>query len=532
MATASGTALLAPTPTAAAQPAPTEQPRPGTIISGDLSGALPNDLLILGSAFHAPGEGVVLTPPSTEQHGFLFYRHPVNIEEFEAEFSFYIGQGTGADGLAFVVSSTLPTGRPVPNNVIGLSAGDQLHGFAVEFDTYRNVDTNLNIVQDATANHVDLTLYPEVTSFAENADVPNLRNSGVYDVLIRFDRGQLRAFLKNDGIGLDRQVLNHSIPYFATFEGYIGFFAATGALHDAHVIRSFELRIPEPAPGSRANPTQSPELLDIKTESVVISSGFGYTCALQNDGTPVCWGLDEFGRTSPPADEKFVSISAGDSWVCGVLIGGGASCWGRTTEGQASPPDGQFVSVSSGHTHTCGLRPNGSALCWGMRGSFALVPAGERFVQISSGDDHTCGLRPDGSALCWGWDDGRVSVPDGERFVQISSGDEHTCGLRPDGSALCWGDDSEGQASPPAGEKFVSISSGRRHTCALRADGSALCWGQNDDGESSPPSGERFIHISSGSSANTCGIREDGSLLCWGWNAYGQTRPPPAFTNQ
>ena len=533
LATASGTAQPAPTLTAAAQPAPTVQPKTGTIISADLIGALPDDLMLLGSAQHDPRFGVQLTWPEEEQNGFMLLKQPYLVDVFQAEFSFAIQEGTGADGLAFFVSETQPTGEPISFDYHGLSAANQLNGFAVEFDTY------LNLEHDSSNNHVAVTQYPGTfqgpTTLLENSDIPPLHNGGTYEAAVSFDEGRFLVFLKNTSRGMQStQVLDHYIPGFEAFEGYFGFYAATGGAHDAHVIRSFELRIPEPAPGSRANPTptQSPERLDLEAEAIVISSGFGYTCALQNDGTPVCWGLDEFGRTSPPVDEKFESISAGDGFGCGVRIEGDLSCWGHNWAGQASAPGGQFASVSNGHDHACGLRKDGSALCWGRPGSFASVPAGERFAQISSGDAHTCGLRPDGSALCWGWDDGRVSVPDGERFVQISSGDEHTCGLRPDGSALCWGDDSEGQASPPAGEKFASISSGRRHTCALRADGSALCWGQNDDGESSPPAGERFIHISSGSSANTCGIREDGSLLCWGWNAYGQTRPPPAFTNQ
>ena len=33
----------------------------------------------------------------------------------------------------------------------------------------------------------------------------------------------------------------------------------------------------------------------------VISSGTSHTCALQNDGTPVCWGDDTYGQASPPA---------------------------------------------------------------------------------------------------------------------------------------------------------------------------------------------------------------------------------------
>ena len=37
-----------------------------------------------------------------------------------------------------------------------------------------------------------------------------------------------------------------------------------------------------------------------------ISSGYTHTCALEVDGTPVCWGADLNGVTSPPKREAGV----------------------------------------------------------------------------------------------------------------------------------------------------------------------------------------------------------------------------------
>ena len=508
----SSTETVQPTPTAASQPAPTVQPQPGTIISADLIGTLPDDLLLLGSAFHAPGEGVVLTPPSVEQHGWLFYKHAINITEFEAEFSFVIGQGTGADGLAFVVSSTLPTGRPVPNNVIGLSSGDQLIGFAVEFDTYRNVDTNLNMAQDATGNHVDLTLYPEVTSLAETSNVPKLRNAGVFRASIRFDRGRVRVYLENDRNGMERTlVLDHYVPEFEPFEGYFGFYSATGALYDLHLIKDFELRISEDV------------LTGVPSSNHKrVGSGDAHTCALRSDGTAGCWGNNDYNQASPPGG-AFVHISSGDNHSCALLQSGTIQCWGRNDHSQASPPaEEQFLTFDSSKWHNCGIRVDGTLHCWGSDIAGESSPPDGAFVAVSGGEWHTCGLPASGLPVCWGRNDhGQSSPPPGERFSSISSGFGNSCGIRFDGTAVCWGLNDVEQSDPPTGDQFLALAAGHGHTCGLRVDGTVACWGNDKWGKLDSPTGT-FTSIDS-SPGHTCALTDSLDLECWGPGASRDT---------
>ena len=272
-----------------------------------------------------------------------------------------------------------------------------------------------------------------------------------------------------------------------------------------------------------------------------ISAGYRHACALDSDGTAVCWGSNgELYAWPPPGEisilapsgEIFTQISSGAFYSCGLKSDGSPVCWGRNHVGQSSPPEGEtFVSISSGGSHTCALRSDGTPVCWGSDYyGESLPPEGETFVSISSGGEHTCALRSDGTPVCWGGNPYLVSSPSvpppDEKFASISSGARgHTCGLRPDGTPVCWGFDYYGQASPPKGETFVSISSGGYHTCALRADGTAACWGDGRSGQTSPPEGERFTSISSGE-VNTCAIRLDGSPVCWGRNSDGQSLPP------
>ena len=112
-----------------------------------------------------------------------------------------------------------------------------------------------------------------------------------------------------------------------------------------------------------------------------LAAVFSHTCALRDDGAPVCWGgansafinSEDYGQANPPLVEKLTAISSGRYHTCGLRSDGIATCWdesklrdnGLDLE-QASPPTGEkFTSISSGRAHTCGLRLDGSVKCWG-----------------------------------------------------------------------------------------------------------------------------------------------------------------------
>ena len=299
-----------------------------------------------------------------------------------------------------------------------------------------------------------------------------------------------------------------------------------------------DLTIPETIRQSTPTPAPWEGLAEVAT----LSSGVFHTCALREDGTPVCWGNNDSGQAAPPRGEQFASISSGGDYTCGLRQGGTPLCWGsaglfgsdnhwRSRDGLwTSPTDAnrevgynakaltimRFKSLSAGTVKACAIQANGTPRCWGRDD---VAPTGETFIAISSGESHTCALREDGAPVCWGRDDS-IQPPEGERFVSISSGARYTCALREDGTPVCWG--KQGYVPlPPEGERFSSISSGWHHVCALRQDGTPFCWGS----ETSQLEGERFASISSGA-YHTCALRLDGSVLCWGSNSYGRASPP------
>ena len=112
-----------------------------------------------------------------------------------------------------------------------------------------------------------------------------------------------------------------------------------------------DARFPIPSPGAE-----------------ILSAGANHSCSLWPGGEVVCWGDDEYGQSSPPEGERFVTISAGRGHTCGLRGNGEAVCWGNDTygDGESSPPEGEkFVAISAGSRHSCGLREDGEAVCWG-----------------------------------------------------------------------------------------------------------------------------------------------------------------------
>ncbi len=175
----------------------------------------------------------------------------------------------------------------------------------------------------------------------------------------------------------------------------------------------------------------------LQPTATTISSGGDHTCALLPDGSPVCWGSNDYGQ----APEKFTDLP-------------------------------KLAAITSGGAHTCGLGPDGSWTCWG---SYYHRPHVLRWWERPGRPGP---VRPTPTELL---------PPDPhDRFLAISSGRGHACALRPNREAVCWGVNSSGAASPFSrqyGMRYSllkAISSGARHTCALRFDDSPVCWSEVD----------------------------------------------------
>jgi len=323
-----------------------------------------------------------------------------------------------------------------------------------------------------------------------------------------------------------------------------------------------------------------------------ISAGLDHTCARLDNGTVKCWGSNDSGKLGlgdpqprgnmpgqmgaalPTVDlgvgRTALAISAGVNHTCAVLDDGSVKCWGLNTEGQ----------LGLGDTLTRGDKP-------GQMGSSLPVldlGAGGRAVQVSAGlGDFTCVTLDGGSVKCWGYDANAIwtgpekrgdgpgqmganlePVALGRNALQVVAGNNHACARLDNGSVKCWGQNaagelglgnvvSRGNVAAEMGANLPSVdlgpertaqqvSAGATRSCATLDDGTAKCWGININGElglgdkmlrGSVPNqmgallpaidlgpGRTVRHLSAGQE-HTCVALDDRSVKCWGKNARG-----------
>ena len=304
---------------------------------------------------------------------------------------------------------------------------------------------------------------------------------------------------------------------------------------------------------------------------IVISAGIYSTCAIREDKTIACWGLNDVGQTDAP-EGTFTTIVGfgytdpgpaysgyrGSDYRCALRTTGEIECWGRNDFGQTDAPGGMFTVVSAGWVHACGLRETGEIECWGSN-TFSVgltdAPQGS-FTAISAGSTHTCAIAetfervtagPEaGEIECWGasaegeWGGihrGETDAPTG-RFTAINSVGKFSggdggfpCAISESGEIECWGHHPyEGKSyfTPTPAGSFTAISAGHLYYCGLREGGAIACWGDSSYGQTDAPEGS-FTAISTGYD-HACAIRESGALECWGdsggSNYYGESIAP------
>ena len=147
-----------------------------------------------------------------------------------------------------------------------------------------------------------------------------------------------------------------------------------------------------------------------------IALGSNHACALMNDTTVQCWGLNATGQAgqlgggniATPTEVSGLTdvemLVAGGNTTCALVTGGTAKCWGANDEGQLG--DGQDV----GTHETCSSLAGGDIDCSSVPTDAALPEAA---TDLAVGSFHVCALGESGAVYCWGWNDQRQLGPNG-----------------------------------------------------------------------------------------------------------------------
>lgn len=329
-----------------------------------------------------------------------------------------------------------------------------------------------------------------------------------------------------------------------------------------------------------------------------ISAGAGFTCAILDDGSVKCWGSNSYGTLglgnvahrgdgatemgdSLPAvnlgtGRTAVSIMAGMSHVCAILDDASLKCWGLNTYGQ--------LGIGSGTTIGDSANEMGDNL------PVVDVGTGRHAVSLALGGYHTCAILDDASLKCWGYGaygatgqnskaskgDGPGEMGDtlpivplgtGRSATRISAGGHHTCAVLDNGSVKCWGYNLEGQLglghvmnkgdeanemgdTLPAvnlgvGRTATRILTTQSNSCAALDNGTVKCWGAAyagmlgigpsgrrgdevaDMGDNLPAfslgSARTVSSLGSGFSGHFgCALLDNATVKCWGSNSSGQ----------
>ena len=252
----------------------------------------------------------------------------------------------------------------------------------------------------------------------------------------------------------------------------------------------------------------SPTTMPQGRTAVTISPGGHHSCGIMDDLSLWCWGWNEHGQMGNggggntdepvnisgnlPAGRTVVAVNAGWDSTCAILDDGSGVCWGVNNHGQLG--DGTYVNRST---------PT----------PISALPANRAITAISIGPRSACSILDDGNVVCWGNNEygllgdntttnatteaTYVDLPLGRTAISIDVGFNHACALLDDKSAVCWGDNREGQIgdntttnrykpteiSMPTGLGVASISAGRDHTCVVATNASVWCWGGHEEGQ-------------------------------------------------
>ncbi|MDF1795140.1 MAG: hypothetical protein P1U63_01250 [Coxiellaceae bacterium] len=144
---------------------------------------------------------------------------------------------------------------------------------------------------------------------------------------------------------------------------------------------------------NRLQPTAVSDLSNDSVHVVAMSAGQETSCALLSDGGMKCWGKNGDGQLgighTSNAEAKpqqvlglttgVAAISVGGMHTCAMLQNGSEDCWGLNNKGQ--------LGIGSAAVRKASPQP---------------VPLGNNIVAISTGKLNSCAMLDDGNVSCWG----------------------------------------------------------------------------------------------------------------------------------
>ncbi|MGY8670817.1 MAG: RCC1 domain-containing protein, partial [Candidatus Poseidoniales archaeon] len=357
--------------------------------------------------------------------------------------------------------------------------------------------------------------------------------------------------------------------------------------------------------GTNTNSTAPGSMVQLSQDAVTVSSGQSHSCAILQDGKVACWGNNDYGqlgdgtlidKNSPaiaqlPSSKSAVMIDVGISHTCAIMNDGTLYCWGlnanhqladgtnafKSIPVQSSLPNGMSATlVTAGEGHTCILTNESTIYCigansegqigdsttasrtiftetqWNQNNSipslyYTLGYATENKLSFTGwGDEYNVTSTPLPAGLTLDSEKGTLTyngmstfsdtitifVTDGNvnfsKNITIQVFEHNQIEGRIDSYSY---DSGFGTFS----QKPISVRMGYHHGCLIDYDHKMKCWGYNGHGEIGISyTGSQYTYptnINHGYMTSSrdmdvgtyqvCSIDNESKLWCWGYNPYG-----------
>lgn len=282
----------------------------------------------------------------------------------------------------------------------------------------------------------------------------------------------------------------------------------------------------------RITPTATPTQVMLPPVRHVALGAF-HVCAVLMDGTVRCWGSNRFSQTgvastasaarcdegdgtlsactpTPTAVQGLAGVarvSLGRNHSCALLEDGTVRCWGLNTLAQLGNGEinedvdryptpvpvmglSDAVELAAGGSHNCARRRDGTVVCWGW-GNLGQLLGAPTTQCMGRGSPFDCARVP-------------AAVPDSAGSRAVTAGRYHGCLVRADGGVRCAGRGDDGQLG-------ATVTARCNNGIETVACSQSLV----------TPSLGPAVEVSVGD-YHSCARGDDGTVRCWGWNAYGQ----------